>query len=121
MRSCRAPWPTCCDPCCDTSEAHLRTAGGVVASAGMKSHFSRRLLPVVLLLLTAATARAQPSPAAFPDLDAFIQRVMKSFDVPGVSVAVVKDDAVVVARGFGVRKMGEPALVDEKTRFGIAS
>jgi CubicO group peptidase (beta-lactamase class C family) len=87
----------------------------------MKSHFSRRLLPVVLLLLTAATARAQPSPAAFPDLDAFIQRVMKSFDVPGVSVAVVKDDAVVVARGYGVRKMGEPALVDEKTRFGIAS
>jgi CubicO group peptidase (beta-lactamase class C family) len=93
----------------------------MVASAGMKSDLSRSFLPVVILLLTAAAALAQPSPAAFPDLDAFVQRVMKSFDVPGVGVAVVKDDAVVVARGYGVRKMGEPAVVDGQTRFGIAS
>ena len=36
---------------------------------------------------------ASPSkpPAAPPDLDATVARVMKAFDVPGVSLAIVKD------------------------------
>lgn len=55
------------------------------------------------------------------DLDAFVQKVMKSFDVPGVGLAIVKDGAVVVAKGYGVRKLGDPAPVDGKTLFGIAS
>ena len=46
---------------------------------------------------------------------------MKTFDVPGVAVAVVHDGSVVLAKGYGVRKMGEPARVDEHTLFGIAS
>ena len=46
---------------------------------------------------------------------------MQAFEVPGVSLAVVKDDKVVVAKGYGVRKLGEPAPVDGRTLFGIAS
>ena len=46
---------------------------------------------------------------------------MTAFEVPGVSLAIVKDGHVVVAKGYGVRKLGEPAMVDAKTRFGIAS
>ena len=46
---------------------------------------------------------ASPIPAA--ELDAHVARVMKAFDVPGLALAVVKDDAVVVARGYGVRRM----------------
>src|SRR5262245_57961037 len=46
---------------------------------------------------------------------------MKTFEVPGLALAIVKDDAVVVAKGYGVRKLGEPAAVDAKTLFGIAS
>jgi CubicO group peptidase (beta-lactamase class C family) len=34
---------------------------------------------------------------------------------------MVKDDAVVIAKGYGVRKLGEPAPVDARTLFGIAS
>src|SRR4029077_14694181 len=41
--------------------------------------------------------------------------------VPGVALAIVKDDAVVIAKGYGVRKLGEAAPVDAKTLFGIAS
>ena len=33
---------------------------------------------------------------------------MQTFDVPGIALAVVKDDRVVVAKGYGVRKLGEP-------------
>ena len=46
---------------------------------------------------------------------------MRTFEVPGLAIAIVKDDAVVVAKGYGVRKLGEPAAVDGKTLFGIAS
>ena len=46
---------------------------------------------------------------------------MKSFDVPGLALAVVKDGTVVVAKGYGVRKLGGPTPVDAKTLFGIAS
>jgi CubicO group peptidase (beta-lactamase class C family) len=87
----------------------------------MVKRLFRRFLPAIVLLLWAGSALAQPPRVVPPDLDAFVQRVMKSFDVPGVSLAIVKDDAVVVAKGYGVRRLGEPAAVDAKTLFGIAS
>ena len=46
---------------------------------------------------------------------------MRTFDVPGIALAIVKDDTVVVAKGYGVRRMGDPAPVDGRTLFGIAS
>jgi CubicO group peptidase (beta-lactamase class C family) len=68
-----------------------------------------------------APLAAHQKPAPPPGLDAFVTRVMKTFEVPGVSVAIVKDGAVVTATGYGVRKLGEPAAVDARTLFGIAS
>ena len=64
-------------------------------------------------------AVAQPAPLA--GLDDYVAQAMKAFHVPGVAVAVVKDGKVILAKGFGVRKLGEPALVDEHTLFGIGS
>jgi CubicO group peptidase (beta-lactamase class C family) len=46
---------------------------------------------------------------------------MKIFAVPGMGIAVVKDGKVVLAKGYGVRKLGELAAVDAQTLFGIAS
>ena len=81
-------------------------------------------LPAVLLavlIVAAAALRAQAPANALPDLDAYVARVMRMFEVPGVALSVVKDGRVVVAKGFGVRKLGEPAPVDARTLFGIAS
>jgi CubicO group peptidase (beta-lactamase class C family) len=82
-------------------------------------------LTTVVLVFVASLAgpRAQtPAVAAAPsDLDAFVTKVLKTFEVPGVSVAIVKDGKVVVAKGYGVRKLGEAAPVDARTLFGIAS
>ncbi len=55
------------------------------------------------------------------NLDADVARVMKTFDVPGIAIAIVKDGKVVATRGFGVRKLGNPAPVDAKTLFEVAS
>ena len=46
---------------------------------------------------------------------------MRTLEVPGLGLAIVKDDAVVIAKGYGVRKLEEPAPVDARTLFGIAS
>ncbi len=77
-----------------------------------------RMLAVLFVLLSAAVLRAQQAPA---DLDAYVTRAMKAFEVPGMSVAIVKDGKVVLAKGYGVRKMGEATPVDENTLFGIGS
>src|SRR5258706_12588559 len=77
------------------------------------------MLLVLGLALSAILAAQRPAPPA--DLDARVARAMTPFDVPGIGVAVVKDDAVVVAKGYGVRKLGDSTLVDARTLFGIAS
>jgi len=85
-----------------------------------RRHSRRPLLVLAVALL--GLGRAAPLCAqAPPDLDALVARVITTFDVPGIGLAIVKDDAVVVARGYGVRKMGETGRVDERTLFGIAS
>ena len=80
----------------------------------------RAVLTLVVLLATSSlSASAQGVPPA--DLDAYVQRAMSAFAVPGVSLAIVKDGKPLVAKGYGVRKLGDPAPVDAKTLFGIAS
>ncbi len=85
----------------------------------MQSRTPSRLWFLSLILVLAVSAFAQSVVPA--DLDAYVARSMKEFDVPGLSLAVVKDGKVVYAKGYGVRKLGEPASVDENTVFGIAS
>jgi CubicO group peptidase (beta-lactamase class C family) len=79
----------------------------------------RYVLPLVVALFTAAAA-AQ-APAAPAGLDAFAERVRSTFDVPGISLAIVKDDKVVTTRGYGVCALGTAEAVDAGTLFAIAS
>ncbi len=72
----------------------------------------------ILLTVSASFLNAQTLPA---DLDEYVARSMKTFEVPGISIAIVKDGKVVLAKGYGVRKMGDPAPVNENTLFGIGS
>jgi CubicO group peptidase (beta-lactamase class C family) len=75
---------------------------------------------MILALLLALTL--QPAPAAPPpDIDQWVARAMRTFEVPGVAVAIVKDDTVVLVKGYGVRKLGDTIPVDARTLFGIAS
>jgi CubicO group peptidase (beta-lactamase class C family) len=79
----------------------------------------RRVLTALLVSAPAASLAASQEPP--PKFDEYVQRVMRTFTVPGLSVAIVKDGKVVLAKGYGVRRMGDPAPVDARTRFGIAS
>ena len=74
---------------------------------------------VGIIFVGFAQAQSPTTPPA--DLDAYVASSMKTFNVPGMAVAIVKDDLIVVAKGYGVRKLGEPMPVDEFTLFGIGS
>ncbi|MFY9556725.1 MAG: serine hydrolase [Blastocatellia bacterium] len=82
-----------------------------------------RLVTILLVaILTAVNAPAQTKETgALLDLDVFAAQVLKEFEVPGLGIAIVKDGKVLLAKGYGVRKLGEQAPVDENTLFGIAS
>lgn len=56
-----------------------------------------------------------------PTFEAYVQRSMEEWGIPGVAIAVVKDGKVIYLKGFGVRKIGEADKVDEHTVFPLAS
>ena len=89
----------------------------------MNPKHTRLLASVALALVSLASiAPAQTTlTSAPPDPDAFAVRVLKEFEVPGLAIGIVKDGNVLLAKGYGVRKLGAPAPVDENTLFGIAS
>jgi CubicO group peptidase (beta-lactamase class C family) len=80
--------------------------------------FASLLLPC-LLFVTVSSAQ---SPAFVTDsLDQYIERNMKQWQIPGLSIAIVKDGKVILSKGYGVREFGKDEKVDENTLFIIAS
>jgi CubicO group peptidase (beta-lactamase class C family) len=72
--------------------------------------------------IAGATALPRLAQAALPaDIDALCERARATFEVPGISVCIVEGGRTVHAKGYGVRKLGEPAPVDEATTFAIGS
>lgn len=68
-----------------------------------------------------STAHDKPIGPLLQQLETYVQDGMQKTGVPGVAVAVVYHDKVVYLRGFGVRKAGRRARVDENTVFQLAS
>lgn len=56
-----------------------------------------------------------------PQIDSVVEKTLRTFDVPGIAVAIVKDGKLVHAKGYGVRSLNTNQKVDENTLFGIAS
>lgn len=70
------------------------------------------------LLITTLSLNAQITEAKLDDL---VNRTMKTFNVPGIAVAIVKDGKVVISKGYGVTNIKTQQKVDGNTLFGIAS
>src|SRR6185436_3945303 len=77
--------------------------------------------------LTAALLVAPPTPVAAqakPDWAAFDRYVAKAaadWRIPALAIAVIKDDSVVFAKGYGVLRKGSSEPANEHTRFAIGS
>ncbi|HSY86480.1 MAG TPA: serine hydrolase domain-containing protein, partial [Verrucomicrobiae bacterium] len=90
-----------------------------------------RLAALALLAMTSAMLpvglRAQQAegvqvrPLLPPDLDGYIAKGMKTFDVPGLAIGVVHNGQLVYQKGFGVRSKSGGGPVDPRTVFQIGS
>jgi len=75
----------------------------------------------VLLFVLASAQFTRAQEATLQGFDDYVNKAIRDWEVPGLAIAIVKDDKVLLARGYGVRKVGEPTPVDEKTLFAIGS
>ena len=64
---------------------------------------------------------AQVPPFIKDSLDSYINKGIRDWDVPGLSLVIVKDGKIVVMKGYGVRNIQSRQPVDENTLFMIAS
>jgi CubicO group peptidase (beta-lactamase class C family) len=79
----------------------------------------RRLFVLLPLCLFVLPVVAQD--ALIRELDQSIEQARVRWGVPGLAVAIVKDNEVLLSRGYGVREAGKSQRVDENTLFAIAS
>jgi CubicO group peptidase (beta-lactamase class C family) len=79
-----------------------------------------RYVLVVFFCLLAFGAYAQ-KPLNTAELDAYINKGMADFDIPGLAIGIVKDGKTVYLKGFGTRVYGKAEPVDTNTLFMIAS
>jgi len=54
-------------------------------------------------------------------LDAYVNRALTNWRIPGASVCIVKDGKVVIMKGYGIKELGLNNKVDENTLFMIGS
>ncbi|MGO1584703.1 serine hydrolase [Mesonia sp.] len=54
-------------------------------------------------------------------LDRLIENTLETFDVPGISVGIIKDNKVVYAKGHGVRSLANNKEMNQNTLVGVAS
>ncbi len=88
-----------------------------------RSFFKSRLLWGVAFLCMAMAVAAAPAQGELntAELEAFIQKARSEYGVPGVAVAIVHKDRIILLKGYGQRRSGDPASVDENTIFQLAS
>jgi CubicO group peptidase (beta-lactamase class C family) len=77
------------------------------------------LLLVAVFQLISVIAQTQPISAK--QIDSLTELVLKTFNVPGIAVGVVKDGKLIHAKGYGVANLSTGKKVDENTLFGVAS
>ncbi|MEO6904763.1 MAG: serine hydrolase [Ginsengibacter sp.] len=79
-----------------------------------------KLLPL-LFVFTFINVSIFAQPITSGQIDALVEKTIKTFDVPGIAVAVVKDGKIIHEKGYGVTSLNTMEKVNEHTRFGIAS
>ena len=77
----------------------------------------RKLIALLILLIT-CNSFAQISEK---QVDELVENTLKSFNVPGIAVAIVKDGKIILSKGYGVKSILTKEKVDANTLFGIAS
>ena len=83
----------------------------------------KRITPLLFVFFITFSIHAQEETPSFikDSLDIYVNRALKEWQIPGVSVCVVKNGKVTVMKGYGVKETGANDKVDENTLFMIGS
>lgn len=79
------------------------------------------LIIFFLMLGFAKLGYSQNNAKSAESLKTFYTRIIDAYDVPGMAVAIVKNDSLVFSDGVGVLSVNDTHPVTSETMFGIAS
>jgi CubicO group peptidase (beta-lactamase class C family) len=80
-----------------------------------------RLTSLVILILWSISISLSSQTITSSEIDSLVEKTLKTFDVPGIAVAIIKDNKIIHSKGYGVRSLYTKQKVDSNTLFGIAS
>jgi CubicO group peptidase (beta-lactamase class C family) len=80
-----------------------------------------QLTCAALAVATFASAASAQSKEPWPGLDAYITKAVQAWKIPGLGVAIVRNDSVIYAKGFGTLGPSNRTPVNERTLFEIGS
>jgi len=78
---------------------------------------SRWIIAIALLTVTRSAAAQEP----YPGLEAYVAKALQASKIPGIAIAIVRNDSVLYTKGFGVLKVGTSTAVNDQTLFEIGS
>jgi len=96
-----------------------------------KMNLHQSLLSLFICLASALVSLAQQELSApatdiatqetITQFESYVETARQQWQVPGLAIAIVKDDQVLLSKGFGNRRSGSVETVDQHTLFAIAS
>jgi CubicO group peptidase (beta-lactamase class C family) len=75
---------------------------------------------LALCVLASAGVGAQGR-EPYAGYDAYVNAALATWKVPGAAIAIVRNDSLIYAKGYGLKEIGKPDRVDERTMFAIGS
>lgn len=79
------------------------------------------ILSLFVLFTISISAQSKADKALLTKLDATFAKALQDFNVPGMAIAIVKDDKVIFNKGYGVKNTTTNEPVTSNTSFAIAS
>ncbi len=92
-------------------------------AADSRAGFAAQAKPAKATGKPATTAAVAQAPAKDPlaGFDEWVESIRKDWKIPGIAVAIVKGDQIVLAKGYGLRNVEKNLPVTENTLFAIGS
>ncbi|MBW0178390.1 serine hydrolase [Sediminibacterium sp.] len=81
----------------------------------------KQIITTMLMVCLSVAAKAQMNDTRLAGMDSMINRILKEWNVPGISISVVEKNKILMAKGYGVRDHEHQKPVTENTRFAIGS
>jgi CubicO group peptidase (beta-lactamase class C family) len=88
----------------------------------MKNSIFKIVLFLAIILFLETTIEAKESyKRTISELEQYYSKALKDWKVPGMAIAIVKNNEVIFAKGFGVKNINTGEKVDKNSLFAIAS